>query len=147
VDGDGLLDFATANQWEDSFFFHNQTTTTNSFLQLYLLLPTNGDAFPATRVFPGHPSRELHGRYAIGATARLHLSDGRLMVQQVDISNGHSGKRSPELHFGLGQLPASATVAVDLSWRDGDGTIHRETLHLTSGLHTVLLASPGRRNL
>lgn len=147
VDGDGLLDFATANQWEDSFFFHNQTTTTNSFLQLYLLLPTNGEAFPATRVFPGHPSRELHGRYAIGATARLHLSDGRLMVQQVDISNGHSGKRSPELHFGLGQLPASATVAVDLSWRDGDGTIHRETLHLTSGLHTVLLASPGRRNL
>ncbi|HET9284489.1 MAG TPA: CRTAC1 family protein [Candidatus Angelobacter sp.] len=147
VDGDGLLDFAVANQWEDSFFFHNQTATLNSFLQLYLLLPINGEVSPETRVLPGHPSRDLHGRYAIGATARLHLPDGRLMVQQVDVSNGHSGKRSPELHFGLGQLSKSATVAVDLSWRDLNGTVHRQTLQLTPGLHTILLASPGRRNL
>jgi hypothetical protein len=68
------------------------------------------------------------------------------MVQQVDVSNGHSGKRSPELHFGLGQLPQSTTVAVDLSWRDVNGTIHRETLNLTPGLHTIMLASPERRN-
>lgn len=147
VDGDGLLDFAVANQWEDSFFYHNQTATTNSFLQLYLLLPINGDAVPATKVFPGHPSRDLRGRFAIGATARLHLPDGRLMVQQVDVSNGHSGKRSPELHFGLGQLPQSATVAVDLSWLDVNGTIHRETLHLTPGLRTIMLASAEGRNL
>jgi enediyne biosynthesis protein E4 len=146
VDGDGLLDFSIANQWEDSFFYHNQTATTNSFLQLYLLLPINGEATPATRVFPGHPSRDLRGRYAIGATASLHSPDGRRTVQQVDVSNGHSGKRSPELHFGLGRLPTSATVAIDLSWRDVNGTIHRQTLHLTPGLHTILLASPGRRN-
>lgn len=147
VDGDGLPDFSIANQWEDSFFYRNQTVTPNSFLQLYLLLPINGEAAPATRVFSGHPSRDIHGRYAIGATARLHLPDGRLMVQQVDVSNGHSGKRSPELHFGLGQLPKSATLAVDLSWRDVNGTIHRQNLHLTPGLHTILLASPGRREM
>jgi hypothetical protein len=146
VDGDGLLDFAIANQWEDSFFFHNQTRTLNSFLQLYLLLPTNGGSAPDTTIFSGHPTRDLRGRYAIGATARLHLPNGRLMVQQVDVSNGHSGKRSPELHFGLGQLPQSTTVAVDLSWRDVNGTIHRETLNLTPGLHTIMLASPERRN-
>jgi hypothetical protein len=146
VDGDGLLDFALANQWEDSVFYHNQTTTPNSFLQLYLLLPVNGEATPATRDLLGNPSRDLRGRYAIGATATLHLPDGRLMIQQVDSGNGHSGKRSPELHFGLGQLPASTTVAVDLSWRDVNGAIHRQTLHLTPGLHTILLASPGRRN-
>jgi hypothetical protein len=146
VDGDGLLDFAVANQWEDSFFYRNQTTTTNSFLQLYLLLPTNGEAAPDTKIFSGHPTRDLRGRYAIGATARLHLPDGRLMVQQVDVSNGHSGKRSPELHFGLGQLHQSTTVAVDLSWRDVNGTIHRETLNMTPGLHTIMLASTERRN-
>ncbi len=146
VDGDGLLDFAVANQWEDSFFFRNQTATTNSFLQLYLLLPVNGGSTPDTKIFPSHPSQDLRGRYAIGATARLHLPDGRLMVQQVDVSNGHSGKRSPELHFGLGQLPQSATVAVDLSWRDVNGSIHRQTLNLTPGLHTILLASPERSN-
>ena len=66
------------------------------------------------------------------------------MVQQVDVSNGHSGKRSPELHFGLGRLRASSPVTVDLAWRDANGTIHRETLHLTPGLHTILLASPAR---
>ncbi|HEY6347983.1 MAG TPA: CRTAC1 family protein [Candidatus Angelobacter sp.] len=146
VDGDGLLDFATANQWEDSIFYHNQTATMNSFLQLYLLLPVNREAVPASRIFPGHPSRELQGRYAIGASATLHLPNGRLMIQQVDVSNGHSGKRSPELHFGLGQLPASAILTVDLAWRDVNGTVHRETLHLSPGLHTILLASQGRRN-
>jgi hypothetical protein len=145
VDGDGLLDFAIGNQWEDSFFYRNQTATRNSFLQLYLLLPVNdekdGAAGAATRVLPGHPTPETRGRYAIGATATLHLPDGRLMVQQVDSSNGHSGKRSPELHFGLGRLPASTPVTVDLAWRDANGAVHRETLQLTPGLHTILLAS------
>jgi hypothetical protein len=106
------------------------------------LLPVNGAVTPATQVLSGHPTRELHGRYAIGATATLHLSDGRLLVQQVDSSNGHSGKRSPVLHFGLGRLPASTPVTVDLAWRDGSGAVHRETLQLTPGLHTILLASP-----
>jgi hypothetical protein len=147
VDGDGLLDFAIANQWEDSFFYRNQTTTGNSFLQLYLLLPVNGATTPQTRVIPGHPTPELRGRYAIGATATLHFPDGRLMVQQVDTGNGHSGKRSPELHFGLGHLSASTPVAVDLAWRDTNGAVHRETLHLTPGLHTILLASSARRTL
>jgi len=142
VDGDGLLDFSIANQWEDSAFYHNQTKTQNSFLQLYLLLPVNGETVSDTRIIPGHPSRDAHGRYAIGATATLHLPDGRLMVQQVDVSNGHSGKRSPELHFGLGTLPASATVAVDLVWRDVSGAVHRQTFSLTPGLHTIMLASP-----
>lgn len=146
VDGDGLLDFVNANQWEDSVFYHNQTTTSNSFLQLYLLLPVNGEAVPLTRILSGHPSRETKGRYAIGASATLHLPDGRRMIQQVDVSNGHSGKRAPELHFGLGQLPASATLTVDLAWRDVNGGVHRETLQLNPGLHTILLASAARRN-
>jgi enediyne biosynthesis protein E4 len=101
---------------------------------------------PTSRILPGHPSRELHGRYAIGASATLHLPDGRRMIQQVDISNGHSGKRAPELHFGLGQLSSSATLSVDLVWRDVNGAVHRETLRLTPGLHTILLASSARRN-
>ena len=144
VDGDGLLDFALGNQWEESAFYHNQTKTTNSFLQLYLLLPVNGQAVPATKTFPGHPTRKISGRYAIGATATLHFPDGRRLVQQVDTSNGHSGKRSPELHFGLGQMPASANVAVDFSWRDVNGDVHHQTLNLSPGLHTIMLASPAR---
>jgi hypothetical protein len=145
VDGDGLLDFAIANQWEDSIFYRNQTKNAGNFLQLYLLLPINGEATPETKVFPGHPTHDVHGRFALGATATLHLADGKLMVAQVDSSNGHSGKRSPELHFGLGQMPSSALVAVDLAWRDVNGTVHRETLKLNPGLYTILLSSPERK--
>ncbi|HKD16037.1 MAG TPA: CRTAC1 family protein [Candidatus Angelobacter sp.] len=146
VDGDGLLDFAVGNQWEDSAFYHNQTKSAGNFLQLYLLLPVDGADVPATKIFPGHPSRTPLGRYAIGASATLHLPNGKLMIQQVDTSNGHSGKRSAELHFGLGQLPATASLTVDLAWRDTRGAVHRETLQLSPGLHTILLASPQRRN-
>ena len=146
VDGDGLLDFAVGNQWEDSAFYHNQTKLAGNFLQLYLLLPVDGADVPATKIFAGHPSRTTVGRYAIGASATLHLPNGKLMIQQVDTSNGHSGKRSAELHFGLGQLPATASLTVDLAWRDTRGAVHRETLQLSPGLHTILLASPRRRN-
>src|SRR5215831_12975789 len=65
VDGDGLLDFAVGNQWEDSAFYHNQTKSAGNFLQLYLLLPVDGADVPATKIFPGHPSRTTVGRYAI----------------------------------------------------------------------------------
>ena len=98
-------------------------------------------AASSTRVFSGHPTREVRARYAIGATTTVHLPDGKLMVAQVDVSNGHSGKRGPELHFGLGKLSGPATVPVDLCWRDVDGAIHRETFNLTPGLHTLLLGS------
>jgi enediyne biosynthesis protein E4 len=147
VDGDGLLDFAIGNQWEDSVFYHNQTRNAGNFLQLYLMLPVNGEAAPVTAIATGHPTRDMHGRFAIGATATLHMPDGKLMVAQVDASNGHSGKRSPELHFGLGQMPSATPVTVDLAWRDQNGTVHRETLKLTPGLYTILLASPERRTL
>ena len=146
VDGDGLLDFAVGNQWEDSAFYHNQTKSVGNFLQLYLMLPVNGEAQRSTRIIPGHPAPGLSGRYAIGASAILHLQDGGLMVQQVDVGNGHSGKRSPELHFGLGGIPATAILTVDVTWRDAIGMIRRETLHLNPGLHTIMLASAGRRN-
>jgi enediyne biosynthesis protein E4 len=146
IDGDGLLDLAVANQWEDSAFYHNETKSAGNFLQLYLLLPVHGTTAASTLTFPGHPSRDLQGRYAIGASATLHLPDGRLMIQQVDVGNGHSGKRSPELHFGLGQLPSTATLTVALAWRDANGGIHHETLRLSPGLHTIMLASPERRN-
>src|SRR5205823_762420 len=39
VDGDGRLDFALANQWEPSFFFHNVAPKAGEFLGLHLLLP------------------------------------------------------------------------------------------------------------
>ena len=139
VDGDGRLDFALANQWEDSFFFHNQSAHPGTFLGLHLVLPLS----PAeTRERPGHPASDTVGRPAVGATATVSLPDGRRIVSYVDGGSGHSGKRAPELHFGLGQLPAGTPVKVTLHWRDPGGHPRETAMNLTPGWHTVVLGWP-----
>jgi hypothetical protein len=121
VDGDGRLDYATANQWETSWFHHNDSPNVGSSLELRVL------------VAPGRP--------AIGASATVWLPDGRRMVSQVDGGSGHSGKRSPDLHFGLGSLAPSTVLKVSMKWRDSAG-VHEQLEQLTSGRHTVLLGRP-----
>jgi hypothetical protein len=144
VDGDGKLDFAFANQWEPSFVFHNDSPQAGRFLGLHVLLPLQ--AGQALRTRAGHPGPDLYGRPAIGAAAAVHLGSSRTLVAQVDGGSGHSGKRSPDLHFGLGDFPAGEKVTVDLRWRDPGGKIHAQSLQLTPGWHTVVLAWPDGRN-
>lgn len=140
VDGDGRLDFALANQWETSSFYHNESPHVGSFLALRLLLPSAAQSPTPTSVRDGHlPVRGA--RAAIGAQARLTTPDGRKLVQLVDGGNGHSGKRSPEVHFGLGATPPDAVLAVEVSWRSRTGKVERQTLKLKPGWHTVLLGS------
>jgi hypothetical protein len=89
---------------------------------------------------PGHPRPgDLKGRPAIGASATVRLPDGRQLVAQVDGGNGHSGKRSSDIHLGLGRLPRDAQLPVELRWRDSSGVVRQATLNLSPGWHTVLL--------
>src|SRR5439155_20944075 len=118
VDGDGRLDFVLANNWEPSFFFRNTAPNPGAFLGLKLQLPVGSSPARATVVHPGQVRTDVPSRPAIGASAKVRLPDGRILVGQVDGGTGHSGKRAPDLHFGLGVLDASAEVAVDLRWRD-----------------------------
>jgi hypothetical protein len=130
VDGDGDLDFAIANQWESSWFLRNDSPRRNASLELDLRLPAApGSAAGSTRP-------------AVGAAAVVTLADGRRMVGQSDGGSGHSGKKSPEIHFGLGRAAATAPLRVDVSWRDGAGRVRTETLRLTPGRHRVLLGAP-----
>lgn len=138
VDGDGKLDFATANQWDISYLYHNESTTAHAFLGLHLLLPIDGSG-AKTREKAGHPGADMVGCPAIGASAVVTLTDGRRLVAQVDGGNGHSGKRSPDLHFGLAQAGSVAPVRVDLQWRDRQGVVRRQTMTLSPGWHTLLL--------
>lgn len=139
VDGDGRLDFAVANQWDTSYFYHNESAHAGVFLGLHLLLPLHLEKTAKTSVHFGHPGIYLTGRPAIGAFATVYLPDGRRLVAQVDGGNGHSGKRSTHLHFGLGQLSSNQTSRVELRWRAPDGQIHHDTLQLSPGWYTVLL--------
>jgi hypothetical protein len=145
VDGDGDLDFAFANQWAPSVFYRNECPQCGGFVGLHLLLPITGGE-GETRVVEGHPSGVIAARPAVGAGAVLHLPDGRRLVAQVDGGNGHSGSRSQDLHFGLGATPMDAPLALELSWRDGDGQAHRQTFELTAGWHTLYLGNTTPRS-
>ena len=73
---------------------------------------------------------------------KITMANGHVLARQVDSGNGLSGKRSPDLHFGLGteQRP----VRVDIDWRDINGTPRHESLQLSPGWHTLLLGTHGR---
>lgn len=125
VDGDGDLDFAIANQWENSFFYRNDSPHPGQFLALKLWQTQERKHAPRLP--------------AIGAAATVYLPNGQKLVAQVDGGNGHSGARSPELHFGLGQVPSHSQLSVEVQWRDLEGKVHQEKLQLSPGRHTVVL--------
>ena len=138
VDGDGRLDFAVANQWDASFFYRNEGGA-GEFIGLRLRLPVGGGS-ARTAVIPDGARAAPASRPAIGAQAAILLEGGRSLVAQVDGGNGHSGKRSPDLHFGLGRLPRDRELSVELRWRDAGGRARRQTLRLPrGGWYTVLL--------
>ena len=143
VDGDGRLDFAVANQWDSSFFYHNESPLLGAHLGLNLRLPI-GERGPASGVYRGQAPDGARSRPAVGALAVVRLPDGRRLVAQADGGNGHSGKRSPELYFGLGAAPPDAILDVELRWRDQQGAVRKQTLRLSPGRYTVMLGRPER---
>ncbi|HVA49129.1 MAG TPA: CRTAC1 family protein [Pirellulales bacterium] len=143
VDGDGLLDLVLANQWRASYFFRNTAPNAGQFLGLCLRLPLGAGPSRPFAVHEGHPSA-MGGptRPALGASASVQLPDGRKLAAQVDGGNGHSGKRSPDVHFGLGRIEAPQKLRVELRWRDSAGEVQEATLRLSPGWHTVILGKP-----
>jgi hypothetical protein len=121
VDGDGRLDFVCANQWGPSYFFKNESPQPGAFLGLRLV---QGKGVPA-----------------IGAVATVNLADGRRLVSQVDGGSGHSGRRSPDIHFGLGAAEKSKPVQVEIKWRNTGGKVQQRILQLVPGWHTIELRS------
>lgn len=138
VDGDGNLDFAVAGQWEPTVFYRNECRDCGSFLGLHLRLPLDG-AFDHVDVRDGHPDPARPSRDAIGATVTVTLPDGRRLVRQVDGGSGHSGKRSSDVHFGLGAVSASTPLVVTVRYRDMTGAPRDVTTSLGPGWHTVYL--------
>lgn len=137
VDGDGLLDLVVANMWAPSTYYHNECRNCGSFLGLNLRLPLRAGEPATTTLRAGQPKSNTPGRAAIGAAATVYLPDGRRLVGQVDGGNGFSGRRSSELHFGLGTT--TGPVRVDIKWRDPSGRPQEQTLNLVPGWHTVEL--------
>ena len=63
------------------------------------------------------------GRYAVGAIARLRLSD-RTLTRHVETGTGEGNQNDPRLHFGLGEHKAPVTV--EIIWPGGRKTVTKE---------------------
>ncbi|MBN3932811.1 CRTAC1 family protein [Streptomyces verrucosisporus] len=123
VDGDGRLDLAVAHQWGEPGFYHNVGEDTGAHLGLRLT----------------HPS----GSPAVGAEVRVTLPDGTERIGRVDGGGGHSGKRSSEVHIGLGH-DVRGPVSVRLTWRDRTGDVHEQRLRLSPGRHSIQLGTQAK---
>jgi hypothetical protein len=124
--GTGALDFAVARQWGPPAFYANEAPGRGAYLNLRLLRPALGaDAAGAQRT------------PAYGATVTVTAPDGRKQITQLDGGSGHGGKRSFEVHAGLGATSGPATV--DLRWRDLDGRMHTHTQQFPAGTHSLVL--------
>ena len=134
VDVDGSLDIIVSNMWGPASFYHNQRPAPGAFLNLQLFLPVTPEK---TTLYYGDFKLKVASRAAVGAAVTVTLPDGKTLTRQVDGGNGHSGKRSPDLHFGLENV--QGMVQVKVRWRDPEGSVREETLNLTPGRHTVVL--------
>ncbi|MCP3904370.1 MAG: CRTAC1 family protein [Planctomycetes bacterium] len=141
VDIDGDLDFVIANQWAPSLLHVNEAPNPGRSLVLALLLPPASAGSLPFDVQPGPPAPGRPARPAVGAWATVTCPDGRRLVARVDGGNGHSGARSPEIHFGLGAIAADVQVPLELRWRDGSGDVREVKLSVRPGWHTIMLGA------
>ncbi|WP_194292425.1 CRTAC1 family protein [Streptomyces katsurahamanus] len=123
ADGDGRLDMAVARQWEDAVFYCNMSENAGGFLGLRLT--------------------DEAGSAVIGAQATVTLSDGTTRLGRVDGGSGHSGKRSSDVHIGLGDQ-ADGPVQVEIVWRNRSGEVHSKELQLSPGWHSLQLGTDAK---
>jgi hypothetical protein len=137
ADRDGRPDFAVARQWEEPVFYHNDSPSPGAFLGLRLTrpeetaAPSTPDALPA----PGSPVTD--------AQVTVTTPEGRRFVDHVDGGSGHSGKRSTEVHIGLGRN-VTGPLRVHLQWRDRSGQVRTQDLQLDPGWHSLQLGTQAK---
>jgi hypothetical protein len=144
VDADGLLDYAVARQWDTSIFYQNRSKPAGRALEIRLLM----SARPTSKIaLIPYAAPGLAAYPAIGASARVRLArDGApLLVAQVTSGNGHSGKSSPELHFGLGDVPPDSPIDLDVKWREKGGAIASQRFRVRPGVWTIVLPATEAR--
>jgi enediyne biosynthesis protein E4 len=136
VDGDGDLDFVLAHQWQPFVFYRNDSPRPGRSVNLRILLPAG--VRPGADATPSGASPL--GRPAVGATVVIRTPGGQRFISFVDGGNGHSGRRSPDVHIGIGDSPPDAPLEATIVWRDATG--RREQLAIVKpGWQTIILRS------
>lgn len=137
LDGDGDLDLVIANQWADSFVAINTCSSCGRSLSLNLQIPMT--PLSAAIVTSEEGTKSATSRSAIGAEVVVTASGGRRHFAYVDGGNGHSGKRSAEVHIGLGEVSATEPMEIEVRYRTPTGVVTRTTLSVLPGRHTIYL--------
>jgi hypothetical protein len=76
---------------------------------------------------------------------RIHTADGKEQIAQLDGGGGHSGKRSFDVFFGLGDNTGPARPAsIEIAWRDVDGGTHKQSLQIQPGWHDLMLTDDAK---
>lgn len=127
---DGLLDYVEAKQYAPHEFHLNTAKASGKFVAFTPLFQVTGDKARPTRFMSYAEAREAKTRAAIGVQFVIELADprgGRTVVHraEVDGGNGHSGKRSHDIHFGVGDVPADTRVTLRARWLSSDGAQSR----------------------
>jgi hypothetical protein len=122
VYGDGRLAILIARQWGPSLFLRNLSTDIGRSIVIDLRVP---GSVAGTRP-------------AIGAEVSARLADGRIITSFVDGGSGHGGRRAPQIHLGLGSVPANEIFDLTISWRDVSGP-HSESVSMTPGRFQLVL--------
>ncbi|WNV84565.1 ASPIC/UnbV domain-containing protein [Umezawaea sp. Da 62-37] len=130
--GTGALDFAVARQWGPSSFYANEAPDRGEALSLALYQPAVGGGAAGSGL-------SGIGAPAYGTTVTIKTSDGRTQASHLDGGGGHSGFRSFEVRFGLGE--AAGPVEATINWRDADGRLHNQTVGLAPGAHSLVLSN------
>ncbi|MEV7327407.1 CRTAC1 family protein [Micromonospora sp. NPDC093244] len=127
TDGDGGQEFAIARQWGAPAFYRNDSADRGDFVGLRLHRPATAGAAAGPVGTP-----------AYGAKVVVTTADGRRQVAQLDGGGGHSGKRSFDVFFGLGDQ-GSQPVSAEISWRDLQGNARVQKVDLAAGWHDLML--------
>lgn len=129
VYGDGRLAILVARQWGSSLFLRNLSTDIGRSIVIDLRVP---GSVAGTRP-------------AVGAEVRARLPDGRIVTSFVDGGSGHSGRRAPQIHLGLGNVPLNELFDLQIAWRDTSGP-RTESVSVTPGRFQIVLGESDCRS-
>ena len=119
---DGLLDYVEAKQFAPHEFHLNAARRVpGKFIAFTPLLRRDRDKAETARFVGEKEARDAPTSAAIGVQCTIQLTDprdGRVVVHhtEVDGGNGHSGKRSHDIHFGVGEVPEDTRVTIQVRW-------------------------------
>jgi len=139
TDGDGKLDFAVANQWNDSFYFHNESPAKNAYLNLHIVLPLDeSSAANLETIQEGHPAANIAYRRRLGQKRLfICLTDANSM-DRLTVAADTQGNAAA-ICISAWRPSVDMPLELELSWRDHNGTVRAKTIKIKPGVYTIPL--------